>query len=185
MSSSTRTVAWASSPDRARKGMDDGTKRLRCRRYRRGQGQGGCVHSLIVATADVPEHHRGAARTDPLASQTQGRQGSHGGFRRLRARLGQGVARGRHRSPDRRPEAGAQLRPIGRAARQERCDRCGDDRLVRRDLHRRARPNLRCGTRQAGADREGVKACSTCKRACKTGASMPHRRSWRRCRRAS
>src|SRR5206468_700317 len=33
VSSSTRTVAWASSPDRARKGVDDGTKRSSCRRY--------------------------------------------------------------------------------------------------------------------------------------------------------
>jgi len=33
VSSSTRTVAWASSPDRARKGVDDGTKRSRCRRH--------------------------------------------------------------------------------------------------------------------------------------------------------
>jgi hypothetical protein len=33
VSSSTRTVAWAFSPDRARKGVDDGTKRLRCRRH--------------------------------------------------------------------------------------------------------------------------------------------------------
>jgi len=32
-SSSTRTVAWAASPNRARKGVDDGTKRSRCRRY--------------------------------------------------------------------------------------------------------------------------------------------------------
>ena len=32
-SSSTRTVARASSPNRARKGVDDGTKRSRCRRY--------------------------------------------------------------------------------------------------------------------------------------------------------
>src|SRR3954462_8525393 len=31
--SSTRTVAWASSPDRARKGVDDGTRRSRCRRH--------------------------------------------------------------------------------------------------------------------------------------------------------
>jgi len=33
VSSSTRTVAWASSPDRARKGVDDGTRRSRCRRH--------------------------------------------------------------------------------------------------------------------------------------------------------
>ena len=33
VSSSTRTVAWALSPNRARKGVDDGTKRSRCRRY--------------------------------------------------------------------------------------------------------------------------------------------------------
>jgi hypothetical protein len=32
-SSSTRIVARASSPNRARKGVDDGTKRSRCRRY--------------------------------------------------------------------------------------------------------------------------------------------------------
>src|SRR5712675_2768744 len=42
VSSSTRTVARASSPNRARKGVDDGTERSRCRRYRCGQGQGGC-----------------------------------------------------------------------------------------------------------------------------------------------
>src|SRR5437764_15236005 len=33
VSSSTRTVAWASSPDQARKGVDDGTRRSRCRRH--------------------------------------------------------------------------------------------------------------------------------------------------------
>src|SRR3954465_2702085 len=33
VSSSTRTVAWALSPNRARKGVDDGTKRSRCRRH--------------------------------------------------------------------------------------------------------------------------------------------------------
>ena len=62
----------------------------------------------------------GRRELDPLASQTQGRQGGDGGQRRLRARLGQGAARGRHRSSDRRSEAGPQLRPIGRTARQER-----------------------------------------------------------------
>src|ERR1700676_5637977 len=41
--------------------LDDGTKRSRCRRYRRGQGQGGCVHSLVVSTADVPKHRGGTA----------------------------------------------------------------------------------------------------------------------------
>src|SRR6516164_11183883 len=72
VSSSTRTVARALSPNRARKGVDDGTNRSRCRRHRRGQGQGGCMHSLVVATADFPKYHGGAARSDPLASQAQG-----------------------------------------------------------------------------------------------------------------
>src|SRR5207249_5907140 len=49
------------------------------------------VDACIRSTADVPEHRGGAARTDPLASQTQGRQGSDGGERRLRARVGQGA----------------------------------------------------------------------------------------------
>src|SRR5690348_8771729 len=39
LSSSTRTVARASSPNRARKGVDDGTEWSRCRGYRCGQGQ--------------------------------------------------------------------------------------------------------------------------------------------------
>src|SRR5205814_3136171 len=43
VSSSTRTVARASSPHRARKGVDDGTKRSRCRRHGCGKGQGGCM----------------------------------------------------------------------------------------------------------------------------------------------
>ena len=47
--------------------MDDGTKRVRCRRYRCRQGQGGCVHSLVVSTADVPEQCRGAACAGLLA----------------------------------------------------------------------------------------------------------------------
>src|ERR1700716_3775456 len=54
--------------------LDDGTKRSRCRRYRRGQGQGGCVHSLVVSTADVPKHRGGTAAVDLLASQAQGDQ---------------------------------------------------------------------------------------------------------------
>ena len=97
---------------------------------------------------------RDGAQLICLASQAQGRQGGDGGERRLRAGLGQGAARGRHRGADRRSQAGAQLRPIGRPARQERCDRCGDDRLVRRDLSRGAGPGLRRGTREAGANRE-------------------------------
>src|SRR3954469_15295037 len=56
VSSSTRTVAWALSPNRARKGVDDGTKRSRCRRHGCGQRQGGCVHSRVVPAADVLKH---------------------------------------------------------------------------------------------------------------------------------
>ena len=41
-----------------------------------------------------------------------------GGERRDQRGLGQGAARGRHRGPNRRSQAGAQLRPIGRAPRQ-------------------------------------------------------------------
>ena len=37
------------------------------------------MHSLAVSTADVLQYRGGAARADPLASQTQGRQGGHGG----------------------------------------------------------------------------------------------------------
>src|SRR3989454_12327914 len=56
VSSSTRTVARASSPDRARKGVDDGTKCGCCRRHRCGQGQGRCVHLRIQIAADLAEH---------------------------------------------------------------------------------------------------------------------------------
>src|SRR6516164_7416947 len=44
------------------------------------------------------------------------------------------------------PKRGTQLRPICRAARQERSDRCADDRLVRRGLYRGAGPDRRYGT---------------------------------------
>src|ERR1700749_2485414 len=83
VSSSTRTVARASSPNRARKGVDDGTKWSRCRRHRCGKGQGGCVHSLAFAAADVPEHCTGSPQADCLAPQAQGDQGGDGGERRL------------------------------------------------------------------------------------------------------
>src|SRR6266581_5069579 len=52
--------------------LDDGTKRSRCRRYRRRQGQGGCVHSLVVSTANVPKHTTGTTSADVVASPAQG-----------------------------------------------------------------------------------------------------------------
>src|SRR3954464_6078973 len=55
--------------------LDDGTKRSRCRRYRRRQGQGGCVHSLAVVRANVPKHTTGATSADVVASPAQGGQG--------------------------------------------------------------------------------------------------------------
>src|ERR1700674_2207561 len=96
VSSSTRTVARASSPNRARKGVDDGTKRSRCRGYRCRQGQGGFVHSRACIAADVPQHRTGPPQAGWLASQAPSWQGGDGGKWRLRARLGQVVARGRH-----------------------------------------------------------------------------------------
>ena len=69
-----------------------------------------CIRSLS-STADVPEWCGGAAQADCLASQAQGRQGGHGGERRLRAGLGQGAARGRHRGPDRRSRSGCAALP--------------------------------------------------------------------------
>src|SRR5260370_2490600 len=128
VSSSTRTVAWASSPDRAWKGVDDGTKRSRCRRHRCGQRQGGCMHSRVVPTADVPKHRGGAAQADLLGAQAQGDRGRDGGKRGIRARMGQGAAREGCGSPYCRSEAGAPLFPPGRSAGQERCHRCGDAR---------------------------------------------------------
>src|SRR3954469_16703293 len=77
VSSSTRTVARASSPDRARKGVDDGTK-CRC-----GQGQGRCVHSRIQIAADLAEHSTGEPQAGCLASQVPGEEGGNGGERRL------------------------------------------------------------------------------------------------------
>jgi hypothetical protein len=53
---------------------------------------------------------------------------------------GQGAAPGRRGGADRRPQAGPWLRPIDRATRQERCDRCGDDRLIRRDIQQGTEP---------------------------------------------
>src|ERR1700716_1380972 len=92
VSSSTRTVARASSPYQARKGVDDDTKRSGCRRYRCCQGQGGCMHSDRNGAEDLPHDRVGATQFDCMASQASGRQGGDGGKRRLRACLGQGVA---------------------------------------------------------------------------------------------
>src|SRR5438067_12998271 len=52
---STRTVAWASSADQARKGVGDGTRRSRC-----GWGccrvdNGGCVRERCVRVVDMSE----------------------------------------------------------------------------------------------------------------------------------
>src|SRR5204862_7875944 len=65
--------------------LDDGTKRSRCRRYRRRQGQGGCLHSLAVVRANVPKHTTGATSADAVASPAQGSREGDGGQRRLRA----------------------------------------------------------------------------------------------------
>src|SRR5437879_2384261 len=94
VSSSTRTVARASSPNRARKGVDDGTRQTCCRRYRRGQGQGGCMHSRVVAAAGISEHCPRAPQTGCLASQAPGDQGGNGSQWWRCACRGQGAARG-------------------------------------------------------------------------------------------
>ena len=60
----------------------------------------------------------------------------------------------RHRGPDCRSQAGAQLRPVGRTAGQERSDRCAHDRLVRRDVRRGIRPGPRRGARGTRSDGE-------------------------------
>src|ERR1700726_3406657 len=52
--------------------------------------------------------------------------------------------------------------PIGRAAGQERYDRCRDDRLVCRDVRPGSRSGSRCGARDARTDRE-----------CASGAARP------------
>src|SRR5882757_8904183 len=113
VSSSTRTVARASSPYQARKGVDDDTKRSGCRRYRCCQGQGGCMHSDRNGAEDLPNDRVGATQFDCMASQASGRQGGDGGKRRLRACLGQGVAPDSARSANCRSKTGSQLRGIG------------------------------------------------------------------------
>ena len=54
--------------------LDDGTKRSHCRRYRCCQGQGGCVHSLVVSTADVPKHRGGTAVSGSRISRSPKRR---------------------------------------------------------------------------------------------------------------
>src|SRR6202158_1408754 len=112
------------------------------------------MHSHVVPAADVPKHRTGAAQADLPAAQAQGDRGRDGGQRGIRARMGQGTAREGCGSPYCRSEAGAQLCPLGRSIGQERCHRCGDDRLVCRDLRRGLQPGPRCGTREACGDRE-------------------------------
>src|SRR5262245_46306404 len=107
VSSSTRTVARASSPNRARKGVDDGTKQPGCRGRGCSEGQGGCVHSHACITSDLPEFDTGTTSIGRLVAQAQGDQGRDGGKRRLREGMGQDAASRGSRGANRGSQAGS------------------------------------------------------------------------------
>ena len=137
--------------------MEDATKDAICRPGCRKE-QSRRLHSF-GGTAPVGAEHAGRpGRAGRVGAREPGRPGGDGGERRLRARLGGSVARGRCRSPDRGPETGSPLRQSGRTAGQERSDRRRHDRLVRRGVSRPRGPTTRSRTRRdrpAGCGSDG------------------------------